>query len=852
MRVAPTPNSTEMPTAPLKKGPPNRKKKTRKLERQTGPRTRKQKILRVLKWAGLASLVGLALASLLVAILFWHYGRDLPSVAKLADYHPKQVIRIEDRKKDVIGEVYTERRTFVPYKDIPPLLVHAVLSAEDANFFHHEGIDYLGMIRALFVNVRSGKKKQGASTITQQVVKTFLLTPERTLKRKFQEIILARRLEKTLTKEQILTLYLNQIYLGGGRYGMVEAAKYYFGKDDLKKLTIGEAALLAGLPQSPEHLNPKKPRNADAAKNRQIYVLREMVKNKYISREDADTWAREPIRVVADPYPQLGMGPEWVEIARHELVDQVGEDKVDRMGGEVVTTMDPDMQAMATRALQEGLRALDHRHHYGGVHRKIAGDKIDLEVARLARKLPKKGPEAGELYDAVVLSVDDAARELVVDLGKWKASLLLGGHDDERFNPDGKKPSERFARGDMVRVRLTKHHDDDRKTAEAHVVALEPAPEGAVVVLDPHTREVLALVGGYDTPPGGYDRATMAKRQPGSTFKPFVYAAAIDTGDYTPASIVNDSPEVYDLWKPQNYEKDEHLGPVRLREALAKSINTVAIKVIHDIGPDRVAAEAHALGIKSDLPEQLSLALGSGEVTPIELTNAFATIAAGGRYAPPKFIERIGDTVTPPVQSQEVMRPEVAYVVTDMMRSVVEEGTGRRVSKLKLDVAGKTGTSNDLRDCWFIGMTPDLVVGVWVGFDEPRSLGHGEQGGRTAAPVYINLMEALRQKQPMRAKPFPRPTGVVQARIDKASGKLAADGSTPDSSYDEVFVDGTVPTEKATAPGQVDADTYVLDAYDDAYDGDDQPAESGKDKAPAPAPGKTAPPPSGAAKKSMP
>lgn len=841
-----------MPTAARKKGPPNRKK-TRKLERQTGPRTRKQKILRVLKWAGLVSLVGLALASLLIAILFWHYGRDLPSVAKLADYHPKQVIRIEDRKKDVIGEVYTERRTFVPYDQIPPLLIHAVLSAEDANFFHHEGIDYLGMIRALFVNVRSGKKKQGASTITQQVVKTFLLTPERTLKRKFQEIILARRLEKTLTKEQILTLYLNQIYLGGGRYGMVEAAKYYFGKDDLNKLTIGEAALLAGLPQSPEHLNPKKPKHADAAKNRQIYVLREMNKNGYISREEADKWARDPIRVVDEAYPHLGTAPEWVEIARHELIEQVGEDKVDRMGGEVVTTMDPEIQAMATKALQGGLRAVDHRHHYGGVHRKVADDKIDLEVAKLARRLPKKGPKSGELYYAVVLSVDDAAKELVVDLGKWKASLLLGRRGDSRFNPDGKKPSERFARGDVIRVRLARnneHADDDHEIKEAHLVDLEPAPEGAVVVLDPHTREVLALVGGYDTPPGGFDRATMAKRQPGSTFKPFVYAAAIDSGDYTPASIVNDSPEVYDLWKPQNYEKDEHLGPVRLRTALAKSINTVAIKVIHDIGPDRVAAEAHSLGIKSDLPEQLSLALGSGEVSPIELTNAFTTIAAGGRYAPPQFIQRIGDTVSPPVQSQDVLRPEVAYVVTDMMRSVVEEGTGRRVSRLKLQVSGKTGTSNDLRDCWFIGMTPDLVVGVWVGFDEPRSLGHGEQGGRTAAPVYINLMEALRQKRPMRARPFPRPPGVVQARIDKASGKLAADGAPPDSSYDEVFVDGTVPTEVATAPGQVDADTYVLDAYDDAYDGDDQPAESGNGTAPAP--GKSTPRPPGAVKKSMP
>ena len=349
-----------------------------------------------------------------------------------------------------------------------------------------------------------------------------------------------------------------------------------------------------------------------------------------------------------------------------------------------------------------------------------------------------------------------------------------------------------------------------------------------MVVIDPRNRHVLAVVGGYHFRAGDFNRATMAKRQAGSTFKPFVYAAAIDSGEKTAASLVNDAPEVYslgtDLWKPQNYEKGEFQGPVRLRLALAKSINTVAIRTIYDIGPQRVAQLAHAMGVQSQLPETLSLALGSGDVSPLELTNAFTTFAAGGKAAAPQVLERVGkDLIEPPAPTQ-VLRPEVAYILVNMMRSVITEGTGTRASVLKMDVVGKTGTSNDVRDAWFMGMTPNLVVGVWVGFDDfKRELGRGEQGGRTALPVFVDVMKQLAKG----GDRFQAPAGVVTVRIDKATGLLAPEGAPPDSSYDEVFLAGTAPTEVAPRPGEATVDSFVQDQYDDVY-GDGQGGGDGQ------------------------
>ena len=800
------------------------------------PRTRKEIAIAVLKWGAIAGVAMVALMAAAVAAIFWYYGRDpsLPNLKSLGDYEPKQVVRIEASDGTVIGEVYTERRTYVPYSEIPPLIIHAIVSAEDAKFFQHEGIDYWGMIRAMFINLRSGKTKQGASTITQQVVKTFVLSPEKTFRRKIQEIILARRLEHQLSKEEILTLYLNQIYFGHGRYGIQEASRFYFGKD-VAKLNAGEAALLAGLPQSPENISPKKPKNQARAKQRQKYVLEQMVYNGFVEEEEARKWINEPIRIVREPYPSIGSAPEWVEIARVDLVQKYGAEAIDNLSKEVVTTLDRDVQRHAQEALRQGLRTFDAEQKFGVAVGNVKPDKVKLELAKLKKKLPEDGPARGRTYKAVVLEVHPKDAELVVDLGGWKASVVLSGAHERRLNPKNLTADKRFKVGDIIKVvRPLRVHLVETEVAVAkhteRAIELAVGPEGAVVVLDPKTRKVKAVVGGFETRIADFNRATMAKRQPGSTFKPFVYAAAIESEKFTAASIVNDAPEVYNLWKPENYKKDSFKGPVRVRYALAKSINTVAIRVANTVGPEKIAKLARAMGIESELPKTLSLALGSGEVTPLELANAFATFAAGGMTAAPQFIERFGEDNIPSSKAERVLRPETAYIVTQMMREVVLTGTGYKAKELGMNVAGKTGTSNDARDAWWVGMTSDLVVVVWVGYDDNRSLGDKVGGGTAAVPVYVNLMKQLGGGR----GEFERPAGIVELSIDKATGELAPRDAATDSFYDEVFIRGTEPTRRAVAAGDADAASMFEDEYDDEYDDDDDSPDDAGDSSGSP------------------
>lgn len=823
-----------------KRAPQNKRKKTARLERvaRTAPAVespgarRKRTAVKVLKWGAILGVVGAAVGTSALALMFWIYGSDpnLPTIRSLKqDYQPLQVTRIAASRGTIVGEIYDERRTFIDYKDVPDLVVQAFISAEDSRFFEHGGLDYLGMVRALIVNLRAGKKKQGASTITQQVVKTFLLSPERTLRRKVQEIILARRLEKALSKQEILSLYLNQIYFGHGRYGVHEAARFYFGKS-VDQLNPGEAALLAGLPQSPERISPKKARNHERSKRRQHYVLEQMAHNGYISKATARKYIDEPIKIIREPFPNMGAAPEWVQIVRDTLSERHDDEKLFKLGAEVVTTLDLDIQRAAQRALRKGLRVVDKRQKYGYAIRTIKADKLDLEVSKLAKKLPAKGPTPGGHYPAIVRAVHDDDRELVVDLGKWQASILLGGPEDMRFNPPDantraiKAPSERFKVGDIIRVaipkgkkkrkrkrgkkaRLPKHSD--------RAIALARGPEGAVVVMDPKTRHVLAMVGGYEVKVAGFNRAIQAHRQPGSSFKPIVYAAALDSGSYTPASIVNDANDVYDLWKPKNYKEGDFRGPVRLRYALAKSINTVAIRVLNDIGVERVVGLAGDMGIESKLPASLSLALGSGEATPLEMTNAMATLASGGMSAAPVFIKSIDGKREDAPAAREVLGREAAYLTLSMMTSVVTEGTARKARKLDMPVAGKTGTSNNARDAWFLGITPSYVVGVWVGFDDNRPIGKKEAGGKTALPVFISLMEQIGKDE--RRRQFEVPAGIEKVRIDKATGLLAPAGADRKTVYTEVFARGTAPTETALAADEVSAETLLGSEYEDEY-----------------------------------
>jgi penicillin-binding protein 1A len=786
----------------------------------------------IVKWGAIASLVGLAVVSMTIALTFWMYGRDpkLPQITKLSDYQPAQVTTILDANDRRIGEIYTQRRTMVTYDKIPPIVVDAFVAAEDNHFWQHSGIDYIGMARAFFANLKAGKKTQGASTITQQVVKNLLLTPERTFKRKIQEIILARRLEKSLTKQEIMTLYLNEIYFGAGRYGVEEASLYYFGKH-IGQVNAGEAAVLASLPKEPETLSKALFKNPQRVKDRQIYVLNNLVKIHKLPQADAAKWINDPIKIVKNAFPDLGTAPEWVDLVKKELVAMKGEKAVESGGSTVRTTLDPSLQIAAQKALQTGLRAADGRLKVARPKRHV--DNVDAEIGKLAKRLPTSGPKAKETYDAVVTAVHDDDNEVVVDLGKWPASLVLGTAEDTRFNPpdsDGKTktPSQRFKAGDIVEVRVAaapakkkkpegdEAPDDDEAVPAAakhaeHRVSFAPGPEGAVVILDVKTRKVRALVGGYASKVAGFNRATMAKRQPGSSFKAFVYTAAIDSGKYTPATVVNDAPEVFDLWKPKNYESGKFEGPVLLRHALKKSINTVAIRVTHDMTPNVVAAMAHKMGIVSELPTEMSLALGSGEVTPLEMANAFATLASGGIAQAPRFVEAIDGKATPATQGQQVLRPEVAYVVTNMLQSVVQEGTASRAAVLKIPIAGKTGTSNEGKDTWFVGFTPDYVIGVWIGNDDSEPMAGKETGGTTAVPVFVDVMKAMAQP----AKAFPRPAHVVEKLIDRQTGLLAPEGAPKGTTISEVFIEGTEPTETAPKPGEVTEGTSVTGDYSD-------------------------------------
>ena len=830
--------------------------------------------LTIIKWLVILGVAGAALMVATVAFVFWMYGRDphLPDYARLSDYHPKQIVAVTDTNDRRIGELFTERRTVVPFEKVPPILVDAFVAAEDKTFWTHGGVDYWGMFRAFLANLRAGHTRQGASTITQQVVKTFLLTPERTFRRKIQEIILARRLEKAFSKQDILSLYMNQINFGHGRYGVEEAARFYFGKH-VGQVNIGEAALLAGLPQGPERNSPRK--NPVHAKERQTYVLNRLVEMGKITAIEAQKWIDAPIQIIPPPN-DAGAGKEWVELAKRELLKQHGGDEasIDAIGGAVRTTLDSSLQDIAQKALQSGLRAIDKRHGVGRPVRSVKPDKLEAEVARLAKRLPRGGAVAKEVYDAVVIQVSDADRELVVDLGDGNASIALGGDEDARFNPPDaggkrKAPSERFKPGDVVSVMLapaaaapppaptkpapaetedddderakpdpavkaavarakpgdlvkvtpapgSKADDDDARAAPRHArrrAIFAPGPEGAVVIIDLKSRKVRALVGGYAPKVGGFNRATMAHRQPGSGFKPFVYAAAIDSGKYTPASVVNDAPESFDKfpqWRPKNFETGHYEGPVRLRYALSRSINTISLEIANNITPEAIVAMAKRLGIQSNLTPELSIALGSNEVTPLEITNAVATLATGGIAAPPQFIDAIEGKPVAALPGEQVLRPEVAYVVTDMMRSVVNEGTASLAASLKIPIAGKTGTSNDAKDTWFLGLTPDYAIGVWVGYDDNRPMGR-ETGGSNAVPIYVEIMKQMNQP----AKMFPRPAHVVEVTVDKKTGLVAPDGAPKETTLNEVFVEGSQPTEIAPMPGDVTEDNKTKGEYED-------------------------------------
>jgi len=745
----------------------------------------------------IAGLFLIATGTLAAVALFAYYGRDLPTVDKLKRYAPPQVSRVLDRKGRLIAESFSERRTVVPMSRIPRVLVLSVLAAEDADFYLHRGLDYAGIVRALVYDVLRGRPTQGASTITQQIVKNLLLTPERTIARKVRELILARRLEQELGKEQILFLYLNHINFGHGRYGVEEASRFYFGKH-VDELDLAEASLIAGIPQAPARLSPVT--HPDAARRRQLYVLDQLEHKRAEYWNDLpqtviDAARREHValRKITD---EAEAAPEAAQIARDTLRAQVGEEAARRGGYTVETTIDLELERAARRALREGLIRVDERQKLQAPLKAHRGDPRLDRVTTLS---------IGRTYDAAVRGADNTSGTISLDVGGHPAIASLS--DVVRWNPKGLAAADFAEVG--ARVRVSVEGLAERAPARVRLVL---GPQGAVVVIDPRTRDVLALIGG-DEATYGFDRASHAVRQPGSTWKPIEYGLAIATRKFTPASVVLDAPEVYAEWKPNNFETWEYAGPVRLREALANSINLVAVRVVSELTPPKVVEQARKLGITTDLDPSLALALGASGVRPVELVNAYASFAAGGRFVATRLVKRIldanGKEVSLPQRAAPTaaLDPASAYVLTSMLTSVVRTGTAKGALVLKRPIAGKTGTSNRARDTWFVGYTPEMVAGVWVGYDDVRPLGRGETGANTALPIWIEVMRTALGNRP--AVDFPMPRGVVSAKIDPKTGKLGYENQ-PDA-IDEVFLEGTVPAETAMPADAVDTGAFMME-----------------------------------------
>lgn len=810
-----------------------------------------RRLLRLLALGAGGALLGVAG----VVGAFAYHGRDLPPFQALTDYRPPQVSRVFDRNGVQVAEFFHERRTLVPIERIPLVLKQAVIAAEDSSFYEHKGLDYAGIARALLKDAAHFRLAQGASTITQQVVKNLVLSPERSVARKIKEAILARRIEQNLSKDEILYIYLNHMLFGHVRYGVEEASRFFFDKP-VEKLTLGEAALLAGLLQSPAKLSPIN--HPDRAKARQTYVLRQMAENRFISRQEAEEEIERPIALA--PRGFRSVGPYYAEEIRRTLVARYGEELVYEGGLRVEVGMDRHLQELCDAALKRGLEEVDRRFGLKppalSVDAKVlAAARPRLEARERTVGTRRSGPrpelawdfghataeslespdglvdvvdqevlEPGAVVVAPVASVGEG--EAIVDLGSRKGVIAFEQMKWARpysvkWTEPPKKASDVLAAGQLARVRVLELPIPGPKAGDPPPVllALAPVPQvqGALVAVDPATRHVLALAGGYDFALSAFNRATQAKRQPGSAFKPFVYAAALASGKFTTASIVNDAPELIrdpwtgKAWKPQNFEKDVYEGPLTLREALSKSKNTVSVRLVESIGPQAVIDLARRVGIDSPLPETMTLALGTAEVSPLELANAYATFTALGKRAAPILITRVVDASGQVLEAhlaapEETLPPAVAYVTTSLMRSVVEMGTGVQAGELRRPVAGKTGTTSDSRDAWFSAFTPDLVATAWVGFDDHGSLGSSLTGGLAALPIWLEFMKGATEGRPRLE--FPEPPGVEVVRIDPRSGLRAAEGAP---GRQEVFVEGTSPTEVAVRPGEADPNMLFLE-----------------------------------------
>lgn len=914
--------------------------------------------------------IGLSVFGLVAVISYIIYlTNNLPKIITVEDYHPLVVSKIYAKDGKQIGEFYRERRIIVPYDKIPVQLIHAFIAAEDSSFFDHGGINFTAIFRAAIANLKAGKRVQGGSTITQQVAKSLLLTPEKTYTRKIKEAVLAYRMEANLSKEEILYLYLNQIYLGQGAYGVEAAAQTYFQKS-VDKLNIEEMAILAGLPQAPSRYSPT--RHPERAKNRQKYVLNRMAEEEYITPDQAKELIHKPVLVYKrENYDEVA--PHYVETLRQYLVETLGENKVLDEGIQIYTGLDYDAQVAARKSLQDGLRELDKRQGYRGPQENISDpEKVNAFLKKIKRTLYRKAfptitiLEDGRVEDEIeenidlnakieepkdkenknllnYLSIDDLTEAIVTKIDdKWGLVYVRFGESQglidmesmkwaRKPNPEVRhyqdeisKPSDALKEGDIIEVRIVNDrfssNEISKKLAELkrqnrkdfkqpedlpnfdaflHLhLEQEPIAEAGLISFDINTDEIIAMVGGYDYKKSQFNRTIQAARQPGSSFKSIIFASALDKG-YTPSTVIVDSPIVYEekvlneegeetdevkKWKPLNYS-EKFSGDILFRRVLIESKNIPTVKILQDVGVNWVSDYAKRLGIFSPMNHDLSLALGSSSVTLYEMTKVFSQFAKNGLRIRPKMLQKVTDIKgnvlieevslderfkeeiakldesfeekrnnfleelkklkeqnvekeangeIPPEHENskesiiaklkkkkhpdffydnpdQLIDPKTAYLTTTLLQGVIQEGTGRRAKALGHPAAGKTGTTNGSYDAWFVGYTAHIATGVWVGFDNERTLGVGEGGGVAALPIWLEYMKSAHQNRLI--KNFPVPQGIVFANIDTDNGDLASAKSK--SVVRQAFREGLEPTKKSGGIDSVDdKDLFKEDLVD--------------------------------------
>jgi penicillin-binding protein 1A len=810
-------------------------------------------MLRVLSIVAAIILVLLMGGLMAGGYMVWRVNQDLPDYTKLANYEPPVMSRVHAGDGELIGEFARERRLYVPISAIPPLVVEAFLAAEDKNFYSHGGVDATGIVRAMIDNVSNvlnDRRLVGASTITQQVAKNFLLSSDVTFDRKLKEALIAFRLEQAFTKDRILELYLNEIYLGIGSYGVAAAALNYFGKS-LDELTVADAAYLATLPKAPNNYHPYRFRERALA--RRNWVISRMAEEGFITPYEAAEARASGLDVtLRQRGVQIRDASYFVEQVRRELIGMYGEQKLYEGGLSIRTTIDTRLQEIVASELRAGLIAYDRRYGWRGPVKTLeAGENWQEALAAMP-----VAPDLEPWTLAAVLAVE--ADKIVVGLrplrepdGTFSTEIVKAdvpfstmkwarkNVNELYLGPEITRPSEVVSVGDIIWVSPV--FDDEKKDPKHYALEQVPAVNGAALAMDPHTGRVLAMQGGFSFGLSEFNRAVQALRQPGSSFKPFVYAAALDKG-FTPSSLVLDAPFVLDqggdlgLWKPENYER-RFYGPSTLRFGLEHSRNLMTVRLAQYVGPETVSNYARRFGITDNMPPVLSMALGAGETTLMRLVGAYAVLDNGGKRVTPTLVDRVQDRfgrtvyrkddrpcaacnqdweeakreaaarnpqnpepVMPPElvdNREQVESPQTAYQITSMLEGAVLRGTGSAARKVGVPLAGKTGTTNDGKDAWFIGYSPNLVVGVFIGFDEPRPLGRAETGGRAAAPIFANIMQRAIGNKP--AIPFRVPPGISLVKVNAKTGQLA-DGEGSGVIL-EAFKQGTEPRLTSSTPG---------------------------------------------------